>query len=129
MERLDPRAVKRVSGPSWGKMRPLFDRINSSLLGVSPTVRGELTTIYIKYFEPQLPNRPYAVLWIKKSTLLVLGLSLPEIVESPRLAGPPSHLKYAGITKYMTVEPGQDVPEELAVWATLAHDYRIKGAS
>ena len=104
MERLDPRASKRVSGPSWAKVRPQFERINEALLAVSPETQGMLTTVYVKY-APDPHQQPFAVLWVRKSTELVLGLSLPEEFESPHLGESPVGCKYAGLTWYLTVLP------------------------
>ena len=74
--RMDPRALERVSGPSWRKMRPLFDQVSGLLLSVSATARGELTTIYVKFLDQETGPQPYAVLWIKKASEMVLGLAL-----------------------------------------------------
>ena len=120
MERLDPRASKRVSGPSWAKVRPQFERINEALLGVSPETQGMLTTVYVKY-APDPHQQPFAVLWVRKSTELILGLSLPEAFESPLLGESPVGCKYAGLTWYLTVLPEDDVPDEIDDWAKLAH--------
>ncbi len=78
MERLDERAAQRIAGPSWDEIRPLFAELHDVLIAVSPAASGELTTIYIKYMDKTKSQQPYAVLWIKKSTEMVLGLAVPE---------------------------------------------------
>jgi len=121
-KRLDERALKRVSGPSWDRIRPQFDRIVSDLLSVSPLVKGELTTIYIKFSttDSTATTRPFAVLWVKKSTELVLGFALPLDFESPALLTDLSGHKYAGINKYLKVKCEDPVPIEVSKWAEIA---------
>lgn len=126
IERLDPRAVDKVNGPAWQHMRPLFDRLNDVLLAVSPTTNGQLTTIYIKYSGPETGNQPYGVLWIKKARELTLGLALPEDVEAPQLVKAPRGCTYAGLTKYVVLESGDELPEEIADWVKMAYD-NLKG--
>ena len=45
MAGLDERALKRVGGPAWDKIRPQLNRINSALLSVSPAASGALSTL------------------------------------------------------------------------------------
>ena len=61
MERLDLRAVERISGPSWESLRPQFKAIHESIVGASPSASGELTTIYIKYTSAATAGKPFAV--------------------------------------------------------------------
>ncbi|MEI8374626.1 MAG: hypothetical protein WCJ35_17510 [Planctomycetota bacterium] len=122
MERLDPKATDRVSGPAWEPIRPQFNEINDALLQVSKDTKGDLTTIYIKYSGPSTQGRPYAVVWVKKSTELVVGFSLPETVVSPLLVSAPPKHKYAGLTKYLIIHPGDTLPSELATWVQEAYD-------
>ena len=122
IERLDPRAIDKVSGPAWREVRPSFDRLNEALLAVSPTTKGELTTIYVKYAGPETDNQPYGVLWIKKASELILGLALPDDVKAPELVKAPRGCKYAGLTKYVVLKPGDEVPDEIADWVKMAYD-------
>src|SRR5262245_55173257 len=85
-ERLDPRALKRVSGHSWQRMRPLFEQVSNTILSLSPTANGKLTTIYVKFVSQETGIHPFAVLWIKKASEMVLGLALPERETSPHCA-------------------------------------------
>ena len=122
MERLDPRAVKRISGPAWDGIRSQFDQINGILLSVAEDIRGNLTTIYVKYAGTTTGDRPYAVVWTKKSTELVVGFALPDSIVCPLLCPAPTGYKYAGLTKYLIVRPGDTVPPEIHGWARQAYE-------
>ena len=125
VERVDERTTARLSGRSWQDMRPIFEQISSTLLSVCPTAKGELTTIYVKYASPtETANKPYAVVWIWKTTEIVVGLALPEGFSSPHLSPAPDRYKYAGLTAYFTLKTGDSVPSELDDWAKLAFQNR-----
>ena len=127
MNRLDPKALEKVSGPSWEKMRSTFESVSDALLAVSPTTTGELTTIYVKYSGPETSKQPYAVVWIKKATEIILGLSLPESVSSQSFVDAPKGCKYAGLTKYVVLNSNDDLPVSIAYWAKQAYDHiRLK---
>jgi hypothetical protein len=65
----------------------------------------------------------YAVMWIKSPAKgIVVGLSLPEGVDSDRLHDVPKGHKYPGLTRYFTVGEGDEVPAELSGWAVAAYD-------
>lgn len=115
---LDPRAVERVSGPSWQVLKPAVLEIGETLLRVSTQARSNLTTIYVKFERPN--GSVYAVMWIKKSTQAVVGLALPENTAHERLHDAPTGMTYAGLTRYFTVREGDDVPYELAEWGRIA---------
>lgn len=121
-ERLSQDAVKRVSGPAWSALKPVFLQISNILLGASGDCYGELTTIYVKYQVSQSPSSPvFAVVWLKNSAQIVLGLALPDSVESPLLGPAPKGMTYKGITKYFTLKPEDPVPSELSTWAGVAY--------
>lgn len=115
---LDPRAVERVSGPSWQALKPAVLEIGDTLLGASKSAKSNLTTIYVKFERPG--GSVYAVMWIKKSTQAVVGLALPEGTEHERLHDAPKGMTYPGLTRYFTVQEGDDVPGELAEWGRVA---------
>ena len=121
LERLDERANKRIAGPGWDKIRPQLERIHRALASVSPTAWGELTTIYVKYGTKETGSQPYAVLWIKKSTELILGLALAEEYPLGALTPLASQLKYAGLTVYLGFDPQTEVPDLLSQWAQDAY--------
>jgi hypothetical protein len=122
-ERLDPRVVEKVSGPAWESMRPVFDRISAALLAVSPTATGALTTIYVKYSAPETKGQPYAVVWIKKATEIVVGLALPDDCDSEFFVDAPRGCKYSGLTKYLVLRDNTKVPEPFSEWAQLAYSH------
>jgi len=115
-DRMDPRALKRVGGPSWRKMRPLFDRVSDLLLCVSATARGELTTIYVKFLDQETQPQPYAVLWIKKASEMVLGLALPNEATSPYFTQAPRGYGYKGLTKYVAIHENDEIARVQFVW-------------
>lgn len=120
-ERLDPRAVSRISGDAWQSMRPVFDRLNDALLSASPTATGVLTTIYIKYASPETNAQPYAVVWVKKSTEIVVGLALPSDFRADGLVDAPRVYKYAGLTKYLVLGKGAELPPSFGDWVREAY--------
>jgi hypothetical protein len=121
-ERLSEDAVKRISGPSWQPLKQAFLDLSDILLGVAPDTVGVLTTIYVKFqLRSAADAGVFAVVWLKNSKQLVLGLALPDNIESPRLGPAPSGMRYKGITKYLVILPGETLPEELRQWANAAY--------
>ena len=121
MSSLDPRAIERISGRAWVGLRPLFTRINEALLSVSEDAHGELTTIYIKYTTPDTGSQPYGVVWVKKASELVLGLALPDSITSTLFQIAPPGCKYAGLTKFVVIKPGDEIPDDIAHWIEQAY--------
>ncbi len=126
-DRMDLRALERVSGPSWRKMRPLFDQVSDLLLSVSSTARGELTTIYVKYLDQETGSQPYAVLWIKKASEMVLGLALPNEATPPYFTEAPRGCGYKGLTKYVAIHENDEIAPDLADWVKVAYAH-VAGA-
>jgi hypothetical protein len=126
-DRMDPRALERVGGPSWRKMRPLFDQVSGLLLSVSATARGELTTIYVKFLDQETRPQPYAVLWIKKSSEMVLGLSLPNEASPPYFTHAPRSYGYKGLTKYVAIHEDDQIAPDLADWVQVAYAHAVGG--
>jgi hypothetical protein len=121
IERLSNDAIQRVSGPAWKPLKQPFLDMSETLLNAAPDCVGVLTTIYVKYQVARAPNSAvFAVTWLKNSKQIVLGLALPEEFESPLLGLAPTGMKYKGITKYLTFKPGEQVPSQLAEWASAA---------
>jgi hypothetical protein len=122
-ERLSPAAVKRVSGASWEALRPLFFQVSDTLLNVNLDSVGVLTTIYVKFQTSPNPSSPvFAVAWLKPATQLVLGLALPDHIESRLLEPAPKGMTYKGLTKYLVLKPGDSMPNALSVWAATAYE-------
>ena len=118
--RLDENAVDRVRGPAWNALRAAFLDASRVLLAVSPEATSELTTIYVKFCTSAAKNVVYAVVWLKNSKQIIVGLSLPGDDGSPLLGPPPPGTQYKGLTKYLTIRAGGAVPDALADWARQA---------
>ena len=122
-DRLSPDAVKRVSGAAWEMIRPLFFQMSDVLLDTHPDCAGVLTTIYVKYQISGSASSPvFAVAWLRSSQL-VLGLALPDTIESRLLGPPPKGMTYKGLTKYLTLKPGDSLPTVLSDWARVAYEH------
>jgi len=118
MPELDPRAIERVSGPSWQALKPAVLAIGEALLRADARAKNELTTIYVKFERPG--GAVYAVMWVKKSTQAVVGLALPKDFAHERLHDAPKGMTYPGLTRYFTVNEGDEVPADLPAWARVA---------
>lgn len=122
IERLDEKAVQKVSGPTWEPLREDFFTISKKLLSVSADAASQLTTIYVKFCTTSAMNEVYAVVWIKTSKKIVVGLSLPEDVDDACLEPPPKGHTYKGLTKFFTVTLDDPIPDGLLRWAKLAYE-------
>ena len=59
------------------------------LLEASPDAQAELLSQYVKFTTTAAPNGPaYAVVWLKSSKRLIVGLALPEAYEAEGLGAP-----------------------------------------
>src|SRR5262249_42818521 len=124
VKRLDSRAVERVSGPAWEGLRDSFFSVSQTLLNVSAEAESELTTIYVKFRTKAGPlGKVFAVVWLKKSAELVVGLALPDGVQDDFLTqAPPAH-KYPGLNAYFRIRPGEALPSPIKSWAKAAFDH------
>jgi hypothetical protein len=121
---LDSRALKRISGPAWDDIRPLFLDLSTLLLAASPKARATLTTIYVKYELQRGEDwRVFAVAWLRKSTEIVVGLSLPETTKSPEFHATPKGCFYMRLSKYFTLKKNTRLPKELAAWASMSAEH------
>ena len=119
----DPKAIERVSGPSWEALRPAFLRVADVLLATGHNSGSQLTTIYVKFTVGQEPSSPvFAVAWLKSSKRLVIGFAMPDGFQSERLGSAPSGMSYKGLTHYLTIESGDEVPGVLLTWAKTAYE-------
>jgi hypothetical protein len=121
LDRLDKRAIQRLSGRAWQPMRPTFNELSAILLSVSPTAIGQLTTIYVKFFDPESNNQPYGVIWIKKSTEVIVGLALPDDTECPEFVPAPGGCKYQGLTRFLLLGRGDRIPADFGLWVESAY--------
>ena len=100
MSELPQHAVAKVSGPSWEPLRKQFLEIGRLLLEASPDAQAELLSQYVKFTTTAAPNGPaYAVVWLKSSKRLIVGLALPEAYEAEGLGAPLPKTTYRGLTK------------------------------
>ena len=121
---LSQRAKEKVAGPAWEDLREAFYTICEALLSVSSDTRGDLTTIYIKFTVNDAPgSQVYAVMWLKSSKRIVVGLALPEEFESDELGSAPAGMTYKGLTKYFIIERGGSVPSCIYDWGQRAFDH------
>jgi hypothetical protein len=122
MRELPQHAVAKVSGPSWEPLRKQFLETGRLLLEPSPDAQAELLSQYVKFTRSAAPTSPpYAVVWLKSSKRLIVGLALPEAYEGEGLGPALPKTTYKGLTKYFAVEPGGAVPRGLATWARMAY--------
>lgn len=121
LDRLDQRAIERLSGPGWVPILPTIQSIHGAIIGVSPTVRGELTTIYIKYTSGETGVHPFAVLWVKMAAEIVLGLSLPPGISVPPELAPVARPRYKGLTEFVRLGIGDRIPDGLDEWIAIAY--------
>lgn len=122
MPDLDPRAVKRVSGPAWRPLKATVLEIAETLLGVSDRATSEMGTIHVRFERPD--GSIYAIMWLKKSARVVVGLALDDGAPGADLHEPPADMIFPGLTRYFTVTGGDAVPPELAAWASAAYAKR-----
>ena len=122
MGELSQRIIAKLSGPAWEALRGQFTQMARRLLAVSPAASSELVTTYVKFTTTSDPQtRIFAVIWLKSSKRLVVGLSLPEECEAAELGPALPGTMYKGFNKYFVVERGGTVPKGLAEWAALAY--------
>ncbi len=119
---LSQRIIAKVSGPAWETLRGQFMQISRLLLAVSPDADSELMTSYVKFTINSEANSPvFAVVWLKNSKRLVVGLTLPEEYEAEGLGPSLPGTMYKGLNQYFVVDRGDVVPKSLAEWAGVAY--------
>lgn len=129
LSRLDPDAIKKVSGPSWVPLKQTFLDLSEALLSAGSDTSANLTTIYVKYQVSSEPSSAvYAVAWIKTSREIVVGLAYPESDVPTELAPPYAGMRYPGLTGYFVLRQGDQLPADLAGWAERAYRGAIAGA-
>jgi hypothetical protein len=126
IDRLDAKVSNRIRGATWDGIRELAYEASRVLLSVSPDAASELTTIYVKFCPTPSKNNVYAVMWLKTSREIVIGLAIPDGREVANLIPAPMGMKYKGLTQYLTLHPGDVVPEALNEWARLAYSSTIR---
>ena len=128
LERLDERAISRVNGAAWTLLRGSFFRVAKALLAVSPQTRSQLTTIYVKFCVDDKLDTVYAVVWLKTSRQIVVGLNLSE--EQRPLAVPrsmPGHA-YKNLNAYFVIDPDDVMPNGLFDSIPAAYHHALSSA-
>lgn len=119
--RLDPRACAKVAGKAWAPLQPVFMAASTALLCADDNATSHLTTIYVKYEVPCGDAViPFAVVWLKRSSELVIGLALPEDYQHTRLLPPVPGYSYPNLHKYLVLRQGDELPADFAMWAELS---------
>ena len=121
MGRIDPRILERIKGPAWQASRPTIEEAMNRLLAASPDAWAELTTVYIKFLRKPGNKSPYAVLWIKKSTEIILGLAVKQADVRGKLEGPMQGYKYAGLNGFIRLHSDRELPPEFDDWVKQAY--------
>lgn len=120
MSQLTQEAVEKIKGPAWDGVREMIMQISEELLSVSGEAGNALTTIYVKFTIGSGAASPvYAVMWLKTSKEVTVGLAMPEPLDEGLGAAPP-RMSYKGITGYFSLKVGDSVPEKLSFWAQKA---------
>jgi hypothetical protein len=79
---------------------------------------------YIKYEAAEATGgRPFAVIWLKKASEIVVGLALPDAYDAAALTSAPRGLSYSGLTKYFQLTPETEVPPQLIEWVKAAFEH------
>lgn len=120
-DRLDPRVLQKTAGPTWEPLRGELLAACDCLLSVDARVKSQLTTIYVKFlFDREGEPVVWAVIWIRRASEFVIGLSMAPTVTHPRLHDAPKGMMYPRLTKYVTVRPTEPLPAEFHQWAKTA---------
>jgi hypothetical protein len=125
---LTQRVYDKLNASQWTLLRDLFLRVSKVILGISSDSQGELTGNYVKFATGSHPMSPvYSVVWPKVSEprRLIVGLTLPEDFQAESLGPPPERILYRGLTKFLVIEDGQAIPEELSEWVKRAYEQTL----
>jgi hypothetical protein len=121
VQQVSSRIIDRIKGPAWDLIRPVVLQVSESLLSVSPAAYAELTTIYAKFTLTSQPSsNVFAVMWLKSSKVITIGLALPKDTTAPELGPAPKGMTYRGLTKYFALKPDGPIPTSLSQWAEMA---------
>jgi hypothetical protein len=130
MAQLDEKAIRKISGPAWSGLRPLVLAASERLLAAADGGTSELTTVYVKFSASTRPGAEvYAVVWIKTSKQLTIGLALPAGIYHDPLQDAPPGFRYKGLTKYLILHPGDELPAAFDIWAKQAYANAIAGTA
>ncbi|MEI9479971.1 MAG: hypothetical protein WCO26_25835, partial [Deltaproteobacteria bacterium] len=125
---LTQRVHDKLNAFQWTLLRDLILRVSEVILEISPDCQGELTGTYVKFTTGSDATSPvYAVVWPKvpKPGRLIIGLTLPEDFQDESLGPPPERIFYPGLTRFLVIEEGQAIPEELSEWVKRAYEQAL----
>ena len=125
---LTQRVHDKLNASQWTPFRDLFMQVSEVILGISPDSQGELTGNYVKFTTGSDPMSPvYSVVWpkVSKPGRLIVGLTLPQDFLAESLGPPPEPIFYPGLTKFLVIEKGQAIPEELSEWVKRAYEQTL----
>jgi hypothetical protein len=128
---LTQRVYDKLDASQWNAFRDSFVRLSEVLLGILPDSQGDLAGNYVKFSTGSDPMSPvYAVVWPKMSEprRLIVGLTLPEDFQAESLGPPPEPIFYRGLTRFLVIEEGQAIPEELSGWVKRAYGVALSSA-
>jgi len=95
------------------------------LLSLGGDITAELTTIYVKYkYSPDAMSEIFAVVWVKNTTQIVVGLAFPEDKIPSELSPAPARHNYRPLNGYFVLRPGDALPASFPDWARQAYEYR-----
>ena len=125
---LTQRVHDKLNASQWKFFRDSFMRLSDVLLEISPDSQGDLAGNYVKFATGTDPMSPvYAAVWPKVSEprRLIVGLTLAEGFHAESLGPPPERIFYRGLTKFLVIEEGQAIPEELSEWVKQAYEQAL----
>lgn len=112
---LTQRVHDKLNSTHWRSLQELFVQVSEVLLSISPDAQGDLTGTYVKF--TSAPSRPaYAAVWPKLTSpkRLVADLALPDDFAVEGLGPAPERMFYPGLTKFLVINEGQSIPEQLS---------------
>jgi hypothetical protein len=123
----DPRIDDRIRSERWDGVRAPFQRMHRHLLSLGECVQAELTTIYVKYTYSADPTAAvFAVIWLRNSKQIDVGLALPEGQVPGALASSVRGLRYPPLNAFFCVSAGDPVPNGFEEWAQAAYRFRVR---
>jgi hypothetical protein len=123
---LTQRVHDKLNGSYWRSLQDLFMQVSEVLLDISAEAQGELAGTYVKFTSAS--TRPtYAAVWpkVKSPKRLVVGLALPDDFDAERLGPAPERIFYPGLTKFLVINEGQAIPEQLSGWVRRAYGHTL----
>lgn len=122
MRKYNEKIDNKINGPAWNNIRDKIKHVIQLLLAVDESTVAELTTIYIKFkITDKIIFPVYAVLWLKSSKKILLGLATHDKINNEVIIDPPSDRKYKGLKSYLWLKENEDIPTGLEIWIKEAY--------